>query len=144
LKVRIVLDTSVVIAALRSNAGAAAEIVRLSLARRLTVLMDYKLACEYRDVALRPEQLRAGTRTRAETTLLLDAIEIVADPVMVVVRHRPLSQDPDDDRVLDVAINGGAEAIVTNNARHFRSAASRFQIATLEPGELLRRLVRER
>jgi putative PIN family toxin of toxin-antitoxin system len=142
--VRVVLDTSIIITSLRSNAGAAAEIVRRGLLRHFTVLMDYKLACEYREVVMRPEQLKVSERTAAETALLLDAIELSAEPVMVVVQHRPLSQDPDDDMVLDVAINGGADAIVTNNARHFRNAALRFQILTLRPAELLRRLARER
>lgn len=106
--------------------------------------MDYKLACEYRDVALRPEHLVSAWRTAAETAVLLDAIELIAEPVLIVARHRPLSQDPNDDMVLDVAINGGADAIVTNNVRHFRVAASRFEMSALTPAELLRRLAKER
>lgn len=141
---RVVLDTSVIITALRSSAGAAAEVVRRSLAGHLTVLMDYKLACEYREVALRPEHLVSAGRTAAETTVLLDAIELVAEPVLIIVRHRPLSQDPNDDMVLEVAINGGADAIVTNNVRHFRVAASRFEMSALTPAELLRRWAKER
>lgn len=46
--VRIVLDTSVLVAALRSSTGAAAENVRLALLREITTLMDFKLICEYR------------------------------------------------------------------------------------------------
>jgi predicted nucleic acid-binding protein len=46
--------------------------------------------------------------------------------------------------VLDVAINGGADAIVTNNVRHFRVAASRFEMLALTPAELLRGLAKER
>lgn len=111
---RIVLDTSVLIAALRSSTGAAAENVRLVLLEELTILMDYKLACEYRDVALRAEHLAVSGKTREETSLLLDVLEAVAEPVLVVVRHRPLSQDTNDDMVLDVALNGHADAVVTN------------------------------
>ena len=140
---RVVLDTSVIIASLRSNAGAAAEVIRLSLTGHFTVLMDYKLACEYRDVAIRPQHLIAGRKTAAEAMLVLDAIESIAEPVLIVVRHRPLSQDPDDDMVVDVAINGGADAIVTNNIRHFRLAAERFGIPAVTPAELLRLLVKE-
>ena len=48
-----------------------------------------------------------------------------------------LSQDANDDKVLEVAINGGADAIVTNNTKHFRDVARRFQLQVLSPAELL-------
>ena len=131
------LDTSVLITALRSSNGAAAENVRLALLEEVTILMDYKLACEYRDVALRAEHLTVSGKTQEEIALLLDMLEAVAEPVLVVVRHMPLSQDANDDMVLDVAINGGANAIVTNNIKHFRDAARRFHLQVLTPAELL-------
>lgn len=135
--VRIVLDTSVLVAALRSSTGAAAENVRLALLREITTLMDFKLICEYRDVALRTEHLIASGKTHRETALILDALEAVAEPVLVVTRYHPLSQDANDDMVLDVAINGAADAIVTANTRHFREPARRFQVDVLTPAELL-------
>lgn len=113
------------------------------LRRELTSLMDYKLACEYRDVALRAEQLHVSGKSKKETMAILDAIEAVADPVFVAFQHRPLSPDATDDMVLDVAINGSAAAIVTNNIRHFRQAAERFQVSVMTPAELLSRF-RER
>jgi predicted nucleic acid-binding protein len=45
----------------------------------------------------------------------LDALEAIAEPVFVAFQYRPLSPDANDDMVLDVAINGNADAIVTNN-----------------------------
>jgi putative PIN family toxin of toxin-antitoxin system len=142
--VRAVLDTSVLITALRSSTGAAAEVIRLALWGELTTLMDYKLACEYRDVALRPEQLRASGRSRMETETVLDALEAIAEPVFVAFQHRSLSPDANDDLVLDVAINGNADVIVTNNTRHFREAAERFQVNVLTPAELLSKFRKRR
>jgi predicted nucleic acid-binding protein len=133
----------VLITALRSSTGAAAETVRLILRGELTTLMDYKLACEYRDVALRAEQLHVSGKSRAETAAILDALEAIAEPVYVALQHHPLSPDPNDDMVLDVAINGNADAIVTNNTKHFREAAERFHLEVLTPAELLSK-VRER
>lgn len=75
--------------------------------------MDYKLACEYREVAVRSEHLRASEKTQREIELVLDALEAVAEPVLVCAKIRPLSEDPGDDMVLDIAINGLADAIVT-------------------------------
>jgi putative PIN family toxin of toxin-antitoxin system len=142
--VRAVLDTSVLISALRSSTGAAAETVRLALRGELTTLMDYKLACEYRDVALRTEQLRVSGKSRAETAAILDALEAVAEPVYLAVQHRPLSPDPNDDMVLDVAINGNADAIVTNNTKHFRDAVEHFHLGVLTPAELLSKVRKRR
>ncbi len=99
--------------------------------------MDYKLACEYRDVSLRPNHLAASGKTRKEIELLLDALEAVAEPILVTMQPRPLSQDANDDMVLDVAINDRADAIVTNNIKHFRDAARPFRIRVLTPAELL-------
>ena len=138
------VDTSVLITALRSSAGAAAEVIRLALRGEPVVLMDYKLACEYRDVALRSEQLHMSGKSRSETKAILDALEAIANPVLVAFRYRPLSVDPDDDMVLDVAINGDADAIVTNNTRHFREAAARFHMDVLTPAELLGKIAKRR
>jgi putative PIN family toxin of toxin-antitoxin system len=135
--VRVVPDTSVLIPALRSSTGAAAEVVRLTLLQELTILMDYKLACEYRAVPLRAEHLSTSGKTREEMELLLDMLEAVAEPIMVSVRHRPFSPDADDDMVLDVAISGNADAIVSNNTRHFREPAERFRLGLLRPAEVL-------
>lgn len=110
----------------------------MALQGQFVVLMDYKLACEYRDVAMRAEHLRASGKSRSETEAVLDALEAIADPVFVAFRYRPLSSDRDDDMVLDVAINGSAGAIITNNTRDFRESAERFNIDVLTPAELLK------
>ena len=141
---RTVLDTSVLITALRSSTGAAAETVRLALRGELTTLMDYKLACEFRDVALRTEQLHASGKSRAETASILDALEAIAEPVFVAFQYRPLSPGANDDMVLDVAINGNADAIVTNNSRHFREAADCFHQEVWTPTELLSQVRKRR
>jgi predicted nucleic acid-binding protein len=102
--------------------------------------MDYKLGSEYRDVALRPEHLQASGLSANEVLELIDTLEGIAEPVMVWRKPRPLSPDPDDDMILDIAINGGADAIVTNNKKHFTSAAERFAISVLTPSEILQRI----
>jgi putative PIN family toxin of toxin-antitoxin system len=142
--VRVVLDTSVVITAIRSSTGAAAEVLRLALLSELTILMDYKLASEYRAVSLRQHHVAASGKTPGELTLLLDALEAIAEPVLVLMRHHPLSQDANDDMVLDVAINSSADAVVTGNTRHFREPASRFHLNLFTPAELLQELRRRK
>lgn len=104
--------------------------------------MDHKLGFEYRDVALRPEQLQASGLSAAEVNTVIEAIEALAEPVKVVIRHRPLSPDPNDDMILDIAINGNAEAVVTNNTKDFVAAGKHYGIQVLIPRELLTQIQR--
>ena len=110
------------------------------LMERVVILMDYKIASEYRDVALRPEHLAAARRTGESVLSLIEGLEGLAEPVQVVSKPRPLSSDPNDDMILDVAINGQADAIVTQNTKHFTTAARRYRINVLSPAELLEAL----
>lgn len=103
-------------------------------------LMDLKLGLEYRDVALRPEHLIAPALSEREILELIEAMEAFAEPVEVVLKTRPLSSDPNDDMVLDLAINGRAEALVTYNTKHFLAVGRRFGIPVLSPAELLQRI----
>ncbi len=64
---RVVLDTAVLITGLQSPNGAAAEVLTLILHQEITLLMDYKIACEYREVAMRPTHLRADGLSIRET-----------------------------------------------------------------------------
>ena len=68
---KIVLDTSVLIAALRSGSGASAAALIGILRLDARLLLSYALVCEYRDVALRPDQLAAFQRTAQEVEALI-------------------------------------------------------------------------
>ena len=134
---RIVFDTSSLVTALRSSKGAAAEVLRLVLLEKVVILLDYKIVSEYRDVALRPEHLAAARRSTETVLSLIGDLEGLAEPVNVVSKPRPLSSDPNDNMVLDVAINGRADVLVTQNAKHFTTAAHRYGIKVMSPAELL-------
>jgi putative PIN family toxin of toxin-antitoxin system len=137
---RIVLDTASFVTAVRSSDGAAGDVLRGIFREELVPLMDLKLGLEYRDVALRPEHVRASALSKREILELIEAVEAFAEPVEVVVRARPLSPDPNDDMILDLAINGQAEALVTSNTKHFARAGKRFGIPVLSPSELLEKM----
>ena len=101
------------------------------------LLMDYKIASEYRDVALRPEHLAAARRSAQSVLSLIASLEGLAESVQVIDKPRPLSSDPNDDMILDVAINGQAAVIVTQNAKHFTPAARRYGVKVQSPAEFL-------
>jgi predicted nucleic acid-binding protein len=92
------------------------------------------------DVALRSEHVKASALSKREILELIEAMEAFAEPVEVVTKIRPLSPDPSDEMILDLAINGRAEALVTSNTRHFAGAGKRFGIPVLCPLELLEKM----
>jgi putative PIN family toxin of toxin-antitoxin system len=138
--IKIVVDTSVLIAALRSESGAAAELLRRILRFDVTLMLSYALLCEYKDVAFRPEQLLVSRFSADEIDGLLSRLEDLAEALPHDQSHRPLSTDPNDDVVLEAAINGDVQVSVTHNIRHLRDAAARFRIEVKTPGEFLESL----
>jgi len=137
--IRIVLDTASLVTAVRSEFGAAREVVSMVLRREARLLMDYKLGMEYRDVAFRQEHLDVSSMSSDGVVEMIESLEELCEPVDVRRKERPLSSDPNDDLVLDVAINGVADVIVTQNVKHF-VVAKRFGIAVLKPAELLQEI----
>jgi putative PIN family toxin of toxin-antitoxin system len=136
---RIVLDTSVLVAGLRSEHGGSAAVLGQIFAGSLVPLMNYNIAAEYRHVVTRPFHLTASGLTQQQALEFIELLEERAESIQSFFKHRPLSADPTDDHLLDVAINGNAEAIVTHNERHFRGA-EQFGVEVLSPGELLLRM----
>jgi len=128
------------VSAIRSRYGASKAVLDLALQRRFTLLMDYRIACEYREVLLRQEHVAASHLSVGQIVTLLDELEGLSEAIEIDFRHRPLSPDPEDDRVLDLAINGKADAIVTRNMRHFVKPAADFGIEVVEPKAILFRI----
>lgn len=141
---RIVLDTSVAVAALRSDAGASRRILVAALERRFVLLASVPLMIEYQAVMTRPEHLAASGLSVRDIDVLLDALADIAEPAQLAFLWRPSLRDPNDDMVLETAANGRADAIVTFNRRDFGAVVSRFGIEVLSPGAALRQLEQAR
>ena len=91
---------------------------------------------------MRPEfRLDTGHGEPALARFLAD-IASVLEPVGLHFLWRPQLADPKDEKVLEAAVNGGAEALVTHNGRHFREAADKFGINTAAPRDILKRMTR--
>src|ERR1700674_3941256 len=140
---RIVLDTSVVVAGLRTQLGAGNAVLRLVDKRRLLALVGWgvpPLFLEYEDVLKRPEhRLGHGLAPEAIEEFLAELAALI-EPVEVHFQWRPQSRDPNDEMVLEAAINGRADALVTYNVADFAGPAERFRISVLRPGDLLKKV----
>jgi predicted nucleic acid-binding protein len=125
------------VAAIRSNTGASRRLLVASLRRRCQLVLSVPLAIEFEAVLTRSEHLAASGLTEWEVGVLLDAVIAVAEPVRLAFLWRPQLRDPDDDMVLEAAINGHAERLVTFNRRHFATAGDRFGIIVCSPRAVL-------
>ncbi|MFZ1086237.1 MAG: putative toxin-antitoxin system toxin component, PIN family [Terracidiphilus sp.] len=138
--VRLLLDTDVVVAALRSPRGASAELLRRLDSGKAIMLLSVALALEYEAKCMMAEHCMAAGISYAEARIFVDGLIAMAEPVQSHFRWRPQLRDPGDEMVLEAAVNGRADAIVTFNEKDLREARPSFGIAVIRPGEALRRI----
>jgi putative PIN family toxin of toxin-antitoxin system len=138
---QVVLDTCVLVAALRSKRGASHRLIQSVGRGRFQINLSVGLVLEYEAAAM---------RARPETGLSAEEIRDIIDYLCKTGNHvrihylwRPVLPDPDDDMLLELAWNAGCDCIVTFDRRGFSGAAA-FGIAVLTPGELLRQMGEER
>ena len=134
------LDTDVVVAAMRSPSGASAELLRRIDAGHAVMLLTVALALEYEAKCLMAEHRLASGLSARDADLYVDGLLGMAEPVKAFFRWRPQLRDPGDELVLEAAVNGQAEAIVTFNESHLREARAGFGIEVMRPAVALRRI----
>lgn len=129
-----------VVAAMRSPSGASAAILRGVRRERVELLLSVPLAMEYEAVCLRPEhQMTAGLSER-EVHIFVDAVLAMAQSVKIHFLWRPQLRDPADEMVLETAVNGRADLLVTFNERDYGTVPRRFGIEVLTPRLALERI----
>jgi predicted nucleic acid-binding protein len=139
---RAVLDTDVLVAAVRSDRGASRVLLTAALERRYPILASVPLMLQYESVLSRAEHLAAAGISGEDVEILLNAIALVVEPIRISYLWRPMLSDPGDDLVLETAVNGRANVVVTFNRRDFEPAAARFGLDILAPADAVRRLER--
>ena len=135
-----VLDTNILVAGLRSRTGASRRLLFWLYEGRFEAVASVAMMLEYEAVLTRPENLEAFRLTWQEVERFLDGMSHLIMPVTPFFLWRPQLRDPADEHVLEAAVNSDADAIVTFNIRHFQSAAARFGIDVIRPGEAVRRI----
>lgn len=137
---RLVLDTDVLVAAFRSERGASRELLIAALDERFVLLASTALWLEYEAVLTRRLHLTATGLSAAEVRDVLAALALVAEPVPIHFLWRPVLADAEDEHVLDLAMNGRADMLVTFNQDDFVEASKTFQIEIVTPAAALQRL----
>jgi putative PIN family toxin of toxin-antitoxin system len=136
---RAVLDTNVLISARRSRTGASNELLRQLDGSAFQMLVSVPLFLEYEAVLTRPEHLLATGLSLLEVNGFLSYLASLVEPVKLHYLWRPQLSDTADEMVLETAINGRANCIVTFNVAHF-TPASHFGVEVVSPADFLGRL----
>lgn len=133
---QIVLDTNVLISALRSRRGASFAILK-RIGEAWEPLISVPLILEYETVGKREA---AGLGIPVSTVdAIVRAFCSAGRETTVHFRVRPFLPDPGDEFLLELAVAGAADAIVTHNVRHF-AGVEQFGVQVLTPREFLRRI----
>lgn len=132
--IHVVLDTCILVAALRSKRGAAnALLTELGLGNFETSV-SVTLAVEYESVLKRPGLI--PDYSQEELDLFIESFLRISNHIEVRFKHRPCLPDPKDDMVLEVAVNAYCDGIVTNNIKDLK-LASRFGLKVWTASEFL-------
>jgi len=133
---RIVVDTNVVVAGLRSRRGAAFRLLSAIGQGIFEIALSVPLVLEYEDALLRAELTKLG---RDGVDHVLDYFCKVAHQQRIFYLWRPILPDPKDDMVLELAVAARCQAIVRYNVRDF-AEAQKFGVSVLEPAPFLSRV----
>jgi len=138
---KIVIDTNVLLSALFSNKGKSYKLMELLTAKALkgTIhnVISVPLALEFEEVLLRPKnRQKYDYFTHEELRLIISDVVSISHKTRLHFLWRPFLKDSFDDKVLETAVNGLAQAIITYNTKDFVGVKKHFDIDILTPAEL--------
>lgn len=131
---RAVMDTNVLVSALRSRSGASYELLRLLRQGKWALMLSNTVLGEYHEVLHR----EAGVLrlTHAEADAYLDVLCALAEQRALTSEWQPAAADPDDEPLVQLAREAAVLYLVTHNIRDVRGAAQ-FGVQVLRPAEFL-------
>ncbi len=131
---KVVIDTNVLVAALKSIRGASYRLVSLLPSDRFSIAISVPLVFEYESV-LKRAKVPAGI-SEEDISDFIDFLCYVGYRQDIFFLWRPFLPDPSDDLVLEVAVASDCDAIITYNKRHFRDI-KKFGLRALDSKEFL-------
>jgi putative PIN family toxin of toxin-antitoxin system len=138
MNMRIVPDTNVFVAALLSPGGKNREVIRACLKGKATPLFGTALFHEYEALLGRNDLMRKSPLSAVERWSLFEALLSVAEWTKVYYLWRPNLPDEGDNHLIELAVAGGAEGIVTNNTADLKSGELLFpSVSIFTPSQFL-------
>lgn len=131
---QVVVDTNVIVSALRSKKGASYRLLRLVGDPRWQMHVSVALLLQYEAVAHREAVPLHATSEEADK--FIDYLCVASKHQAIYFAWRPQLADPDDEFLLELAVAAGASHIVTFNQSDFRGA-ERFGVNVVEPRDFL-------
>lgn len=137
---RYILDTDVIVSAMRSPTGASAALLLAALDGLFVIVANVPLVVEYEATCSLAEHRDAAGLDVQQVGQFLDTLAALVEPVPSHYLWRPKLRDAADEMVLEAAVNGKADAIITFNLRDYGSVPNTFGIDVLKPSEALMRI----
>jgi putative PIN family toxin of toxin-antitoxin system len=131
---RVVIDTNVLVAALRSNQGASFRLISLIPHGKFEINLSVPLALEYEEAAL--NLVGQVPLSASDVRDIIGYLCKVAHQWPIYFLWRPLLRDPEDEMVLELAVASNSEFIVTFNIRDF-TPARQFGVKVCTPKQFL-------
>ena len=136
---RIIVDTNILVAAIRNRDGPSFALMQQVRARNVLMCCSPALFLEYEDVLQRPEHRVASGLCVKDVDAILNELAALLEPILTHYQWRPQLRNPADEMVLEAAANAGVDALVTYNLRDF-VPAKRFGITVLTPEQTFKHL----
>jgi putative PIN family toxin of toxin-antitoxin system len=138
------LDTCIIVSALRSKQGASYQLLKQAVQGQLPIVMDFKLLAEYRDVLMRPEIIEALVFEPAEIEMILARLVMVAEESRILFLWRPNLQDEGDNYLVEIAVAMQPCTLVTHNIKDFQRAELFFpHVIIKRPQQVLQERIHE-
>jgi putative PIN family toxin of toxin-antitoxin system len=136
-----VVDTSVFVSALLGSGGASRAVIRACLEGRIKPLMGAALIAEYESLLSRPTIFQGYRITPAQRETLLNSFLSVCRWTTIYYGWRPNLRDEGDNHLIELAVAGGASAIITKNVRDFKGAELHFPgLRIMSPEKVLKEI----
>jgi len=134
---QIVIDTDILIAALRSRRGASFQLLKLVGSEKFEINLSVPLVCEYEQTAKNMDW--PGKPAQRYINDILDFLCDSGNKWKIYFLWRPRLSDPKDDMVLECAVVSRSDYIITFNRADFQDA-HQFGICVLDPKRFLEKL----
>ena len=135
---KVVLDTSVLVAAARSRQGASFARVSAIPAPEFEICLSVGLYTEWQAVLTRSDHLPSG-RSAEDVRRFLRYLASEAHLQEIHFLWRPFLADANDDMVLELAVAAGCRHIVTHNVKDFHGT-EQYGVTAISPRDFLKRI----